>query len=298
LPTGLSRPAAQFAVFARNLSHTLDSEPPQPRLVTALSQQTCRLAQLLFRHFYILNVWVCKSQEECDSFLARLGGRTEERAHPDLPAASQVRSSGAMREVGMSSRFQPSDFGLLSDPTRPVLEVLGRAFVDNLNAAEQILHEAHDLASQPKSMAQETDVMRMAKAVLQFSRNADELSHWIFTPKTLSDEAAGRKAEAFRGLGDDYVKDMRSRAQKLPEGKPARMRQSHILAFEFMLQSKENSLIKATKQFCTCGQSHRTKCTGRFKTGIRGLKKVLRKHAPDLLSRYEAFHPNRNTRLA
>jgi len=134
--------------------------------------------------------------------------------------------------------------------------------------------------------------------ILQLAQNADEVSHWIYTRRRLSDEDAARKAEAFRPLGDDWVKSLRSGAQKLREGKPARKRPSHILAFEFMLQSKKNSLGRTVPKFCTCGRPHGPKCAVRFKAGIRMLKKVLRKHAPDLLSRYDALHPNRNTRLS
>jgi hypothetical protein len=46
---------------------------------------------------------------------ARLGGRTEKRAHPDLPAPSSFRLSGATQEVvdGRTSRRSPHKVGKL-----------------------------------------------------------------------------------------------------------------------------------------------------------------------------------------
>jgi len=54
----------------------------------------------------------------------------------------------------VSSRLQPSDFGLPNDPTRPVIEALVGAFVMKWNAIAEVLREANEIASQPKSEAQ------------------------------------------------------------------------------------------------------------------------------------------------
>jgi len=195
----------------------------------------------------------------------------------------------------VSLRLQPSDFWLANDPKRPVPSALGRAYAENVSDLAAVVEQAAALTRASDSKTEE-DVKRLLEEAKRLAKNVAELSRWIKLPKTLSIEDATRQAEAFRELGDEWVQKLRHSMQKLSEGKPARRRQSHILAFEFMLQSKNNSLGEATKKFCSCGnKNHHTKCSGRFKTGIRVLKKVLRKYAPDLVIQYDLLHPDRKT---
>jgi hypothetical protein len=194
----------------------------------------------------------------------------------------------------MSLRLQPSDFGSADDPKRPALSALGRACADNMSDLATVLEQAKVLATAPDPKTGEAEVMRLLEKAKRLIQNVAELLRWIKLRKALSIEEATRQAEAFRELGDEWVQKLRHSLQKLPEGKPARKRHSHIQAFEFMLQSKNNSLGKATKKFCSCGNTrHETKCSDRFKTGIRALKNVLRKYAPDLVDRYNSLHPDR-----
>jgi hypothetical protein len=167
-----------------------------------------------------------------------------------------------------------------------------------MSACAATLDRVQALAGRTRARPSPSAVKRMMADAVQFGQNALELLHWVCPPRVLSAQEANRRAEAFRELGDDWVKSMASGLQKLPEGKPARMRQSHIAAFEFMLQSKKNSLRQAVKKFCPCGGQHSEKCAERFKVGVRALKKIIRKHAPSLVSRYDSLHPNRNVRFS
>lgn len=161
----------------------------------------------------------------------------------------------------MSSRLQPSDFGLPSDAKRPVMSALGHAYAENMSALAAAVEEAYASAPRPEPKTDEAEAMRLLEDLIRFGENAVELSHWIYPPKVLSIRDATSRAEVFRELGEDWVNKMRSGAQKFREGKPARMRQSHIEALEFMLESKRNSLGRAVQKFCSCGKRHDAKCT-------------------------------------
>jgi len=189
--------------------------------------------------------------------------------------------------------LQPSDFGLSNDPARPVLSALSRAFLENYNAFRTTVTEASDLDTQSPGKVNEADVVRLMENALLHLRKAQELSRWIFRPKVLPLEKASSNAQTFRELGDDWVDKMFSHLRKLPQGAPPRKRQAHISAFEFMLQSKRNSLGLAVGKFCSCGKKHEPKCYQRFKAGIHSLTKVLRIYAPELAFRYGALHPDR-----
>jgi hypothetical protein len=196
----------------------------------------------------------------------------------------------------MSLRLQPSDFGLADDPKRPVLSALGRACADNMSDLAAVVEQARALATAPDLKTGEAEVMRLLEKAKRHIQNVAELLRWIKLRKALSIEDATRQAEAFRELGDEWVQKLRHSMQTVSEGKPAIKRESHIRAFEFMLQSQNNSLGKATKKFCSCGNKrHDTNCPSRFKSGIRALKKVLRKYTPHLAMQYDSLHPDRKT---
>ena len=194
----------------------------------------------------------------------------------------------------MSPRpLQPSDFGLSDDSNRLVLSALSRAFIENLSEFHARVEAAGVLAVRSDAKIHESEVMQLLQDGDRLAQNLKELARWIYRRKALPFEEAVRRAKDFKALGDDWVEQMCTGLQKLSEGAPPRMRRSHIDAFEFMLQSKENTLGTAMLRFCTCGGRHTAKCRQRLKTGVRSLKKVLRKYAPDLVSRYDSLHPDR-----
>jgi hypothetical protein len=140
-------------------------------------------------------------------------------------------------------------------------------------------------------------MVRRVKDLVPLAESLDELTNWIFPDsKPLPVAEAIRNAQVFEELGPDWVANMFHRLQTKPVGRPNR-RRSTIEAFEFMLQSRENSQGKATLRFCNCGGKHKAQCEQALKAGIRSLKKILRKYAPDLVSQYDALHPNRDKKV-
>jgi hypothetical protein len=200
--------------------------------------------------------------------------------------------------VGVSSRLPPSDLNGPNDLNRSVLPALNDAFVKNISAFRVRIEAAGALATRSGAKAHEAEAMQLVRDALRLAQNLEALARWIYPRKALPVEEAVSKAPAFRELGDEWVESMCTAMQKFPEGAPPKMRQAHIDAFEFMLQSKKNSLGRAVQKFCTCGGEHTARCRQRLKTGVRSLKKMLRKYAPDLVSRYSSLHPYRGKKDA
>lgn len=132
---------------------------------------------------------------------------------------------------------------------------------------------------------------------LRFAENLKQLTDWIYLQRTpLAFEDAMDRAHILKEAGaeSDDVEKLFQLLQKRPVGAPAKRRQSFVTAFEFMLESKENSQGQATRRFCSCGKKeHTPQCEYNLKAGVRSLKKILRKYAPELVTRYDALHPNR-----
>src|SRR5258705_3176391 len=104
------------------------------------------------------------------------------------------------------------------------------------------------------------------------------------------------KARALKeaGLESNDVELLFENLQTRRVGAPVRRRKSFIATFEFMLASKNNSQGRATRKFCRCGKDkHGSNCEQNLKAGVRSLKNILRKYAPQLVTRYDLLHPNR-----
>jgi hypothetical protein len=185
------------------------------------------------------------------------------------------------------------DFNLPNDPTHPVMFALGRAALEKRTAIAETTDALRRLATDLEREGAEADAKKLMKTVIQLVENVNELGRWIYCVKALPAEEAFAKAQTFKELGNDWTERFCARLQKLPQGSPPKRRQAHIDAFEFMLRSRTNSMISATKKYCPCGKKHNKKCYASFKTGIRGVKKILRKFAPDLVTQYDALHPDR-----
>ena len=187
------------------------------------------------------------------------------------------------------------ELNLPNDPTRPAASALSNAFVENWNAFEAILRDAVRIVTSPEGKLRELEVVGMIEtARLGPFRNAIEITHWVYERKALPVEEARRLAQGAKELGDDCVEQMFQNLQKLSKGTPPRRRQGDIRAFEFMLLSEKNTIGRAVTKFCGCGGSHTPSCQVRLKTGIKSVKRILRKYAPDLVSRYDVLHPDRS----
>lgn len=193
--------------------------------------------------------------------------------------------------------LQPSNFGLPNDPAQPVVTVLSRAFLKNLMTLFEIINQAHTLGTHSEVTLDEEDAVGKLERALPFVGNLKQLLPWVHPPrKPVGFAVALNRAEALKqaGLESNDVKEVFRILQKRPVGAPPKRRQSFIAAFEFMLQSKQNSLGRAKRQFCRCGQEkHTVKCERGLKAGIHDLTKILRKYAPDLVFQYNALHPDR-----
>jgi hypothetical protein len=203
----------------------------------------------------------------------------------------------SVRPEAPKPRFGPSHFGLPNDSTATVKSALDIALIENINAMTATLEEALALARPSAAPADRADAIRMVRDSLPIVRSANELSDWVSLPRRpMAFDEALRKAQTLAGPSPNsdevelWLRSLRTRSV----GAPARRRESFISAFEFMLQSKGNSQGVATRKFCECGrQNHDVNCERNLKAGIRSLKKVLRKHAPELLTRYDSLHPDR-----
>ncbi len=198
--------------------------------------------------------------------------------------------------------FQPlqvAELGLPNDPSRPVIFALSHAFLENFNAGLSLMWQAIALASPRPGKADESEIVRTLNSAIPYLRNVVELLDWMYPPRTpVNLMEAIKKAQELSQMGDerDDLEPLIVGLQKRPVGRPHK-RQSFVLAFEFQLQSSANSQGKAMRKFCPCGKAHSANCEQNLKAGLRSLKTVLRKYAPELVSQYEALHPNRATKV-
>lgn len=197
--------------------------------------------------------------------------------------------------------LQLSDLNLKEDPSRPVQSRLSHLCLENLNAGLSAFSSVGALPRDPLTTpsAEVERVRQLANDAIQHLKIACELVDWVYpAARPLSfAEALGKARELTEsGADTDWVKAFFSGLQKRPVGRP-HQRQLFVRAFEFQLQSKKNSQGQATRRFCPCGNKHTTKCEQNLKAGIRSLKRVLRRYAPELVTRYEALHPDRAKRV-
>ena len=187
---------------------------------------------------------------------------------------------------------------LPADPSHPVQNAFARACKSNFEAlCDAVMKIKLEADRSPDEQPSESEVVQMALSVVAYSKSFNEILGWNVAPRRpLGIEEATVKAQQFAELGQDYVEDMASLLQQRPAHRPSKRRQSHIAAFEFMLASKRNTLGQAVRKFCPCGGSHDTKCRANLKAGIRVLKKVLGRYAPELVDQYDVLHPDRHTK--
>jgi hypothetical protein len=188
-------------------------------------------------------------------------------------------------------RLKLTDVNLPNDPANVVEFALGSAFIKNWNAFAEAIIELG--AKCTVGEIDEIEAKKKLENAIVFLENTDEIQRWIYGRKVLPAQVAIAQAQVFGALGTDWTTNFATRLQKRSQGSPPSRRLTDIRAFEFMLRSSRNSLGQSVKQFCPCEKKHTKECLGRFKTGIRSLKKILRKFAPDLVTRYDLLHPDR-----
>jgi hypothetical protein len=193
--------------------------------------------------------------------------------------------------------FEPSDFGLPNDSAGPVKSALVSAFTKNFGVIAATVEDANAIVRQSAATTDTAGVVQRIKDLIPVAQTLKELSDWVSPPRRpMEFGEAVRNAQALAAASPDsdevelWFQALRTRSV----GAPARRRESFIGAFEFMLQSKGNSQGLATRKFCGCGkEKHDANCERNLKAGVRSLKSVLRKHAPQLLARYDSLHPDR-----
>jgi hypothetical protein len=191
--------------------------------------------------------------------------------------------------------LQVVELGLPNDPSQPVMFALSHAFLENFNAGFSTMWEAFALASPGPGKADESQITRALHNAIPYLQNVLELSDWMYPPRTpVTLMQAVDRAQELLKMGAEHadLEQLIVGLQKRPVGRP-HQRQLFISAFEFQLVARGNSQGQATRKFCPCGKAHNAKCEQNLKAGMRSLKKVLRKYAPELVSRYEELHPDR-----
>ena len=199
----------------------------------------------------------------------------------------------------MPSLSQLSDLGLPEDNSRPVQTVLSKACLEKFNAGFTAV-EAAQRAKEQRGILGRAETERMVTELVQAAKQsfgtALELMDWVYPlgrPMQFVDAIGKAQFLIHLGADSEFVEPIFADLQSRPVGRPHH-RQAFVRAFEFMMLSKANTQGRATKRFCPCGaKAHCAKCEQNLKAGMRSLKKVLRKHAPDLVSKYDILHPDR-----
>jgi hypothetical protein len=210
------------------------------------------------------------------------GGRIPAR----LPISVQRE---ATREVALPMHL--AHFGLSENPARPVHSILARAFVKYTNDMFAAVYEADRLA-------ESEDPVTRAKFdeefthILKLNKEIDELRKWIYPSRApLSPgEAFSRIASVASTFDDpDLAADLQNALQKREVGRPNRYL-TYVKVFELMLQGRSVSFGIARRKL---HPQLARECEPVLKAGVRALKRLLRRHAPDLVSQFEALHPDR-----
>ena len=194
--------------------------------------------------------------------------------------------------------FQLSTFGWRDDANFPVQSALYRACIDNYNAAEAAIAKAVALRDQPGTKPAVLAEMKTAK---QLFNNCRDLLGWVYPrmePMSMREALTRTRHLEEGGSSSEFVGRIFLRLQKRDMGAPRKLETKLVvMAFELLLQSKDWSLGRVTRKLCPCGADHNTKCEQTFKAGIRALKKLLRKYAPELVLRYDVLHPDRSKKV-
>ena len=195
--------------------------------------------------------------------------------------------------------LQVSDLGLSEDgKVSPVRTALGRAFVQRFNSAMEAIERAKAAAEIPTRDQDSLEAGRQAAEgalgeATKMLEDVEELLDWLLGPeKPVGIPEAAAVALKATDLSLNDAAAVFLRLQKRSVGRPHK-RDLFVDAFDLQLTSKDMSLGKVTRKLCRCGSEHTSRCQENLRAGIRSLKVVLRRYAPELVTQYEVLHPDR-----
>jgi hypothetical protein len=155
----------------------------------------------------------------------------------------------------------------------------------------KVMHEVRrfEETDLPDDLAEMARLSEQIEQIAELSKTINELGKWIH-----SSQRPLTKVEAWSRairLGDaEFAPDIFTDLQKRKVGRSSNRYPTYVRVFELMLQGRNVSIGIARQKIRP--PLAKGEAPG-LKAGILRLKKLLQKHAPDLVSRYEELHPDR-----
>lgn len=181
--------------------------------------------------------------------------------------------------------------------SHPVRDALERALTARIEACEAaLLRLETNMGQKSNAKHDEASMKALAKQVEQLAEDVNELASWLYPPRpkmTLEQIVQARETLIPLCLSPNLMNEILVPLQRREVGPPRNKRALYVRAFELMLQPAPMSFGRVMSKLCECGKPHSASCRQRFQTGIRGVKVVLRKYAPEFVEQYDALHPDR-----
>jgi len=195
-----------------------------------------------------------------------------------------------MSEIVEDLKGDLSRHGIWEDPKHPVSSAICRKLVENFEVALLSVVEGLELAKRHSDVSEATlkEITRLLEKALESLERTQELAEWL--PQDITWPL------------DDALQWTRSKSNNLPEaaeilsrlarrkvGRPNKNR-LYLAVFELMLQGPDTSLGIARRNVQPpISQENEPG----LKAGIRKIKRLLRKHAPEFVIQFETLHPDR-----
>jgi len=184
-----------------------------------------------------------------------------------------------------------SAFSFSEDPAHPVRTCLLRIFVGCFNDFETALLELSKLVEtdQTEDPGAASDTDRLIKHINERIQVMVELTPWLFGNRLPRNGIeAFRYAQAWSDHPEEALALFEG-LQRRRVGSPNK-NATYLRLFELMLESKTMSLGRARQELSPKLPRENEPS---LKAGIRKVKRLLRKHAPEFVARYESLHPDR-----
>lgn len=188
--------------------------------------------------------------------------------------------------------LQLSALRLSEDPVHPVRTFLSHLYVGCWNDVEASIFEMSKLVEtcQTEDPGVAAEIARLIAHVNERLQVMVESGPWLFGDRQpLTPVKALRFAQVLSDEPELAV-EMFARLQKRKVGSPPTKYVTYLVIFELMLQSNAMSLGRARQKLKPPLPRENEPS---LKAGIRNLKTLLRKHAPDFVARYESLHPDK-----
>jgi len=195
----------------------------------------------------------------------------------------------------MTELWSPSDLGLVESADTPALNALIHAYMERVNVIFPAITRAAELLEKPEAKTAVTEKLLSLGPMVE---ELKELGAWLYPTRRrlTTDETVSCALQLQRdGVESEAIQHMISGLQEIPAGRP-RKRERCVEVFDLMLQSQRMSRRKAIQKLyphLSAEDISRAHLEESIKAGIGGLKKVLRKYAPELLTQYDRLHPDR-----